>query len=294
MSRRFGFLSVALVLFGSAMAWFFDVPLLPAQVPGVTPVEEVPQAVVPAPPAHRKEGVFDFHAMSENEQKIQKALGDPVEIQFIDTPLKDAMDFLADAHKITILIDEQGLTEEGVAIDEPINRELSKIKLDSALKIMLEPLGLTYVIEDEVLKITTTIAANEKRTTRVYNTGYLQQIGVEPEALSKTIKAVVKPDQWRANGMSSELAARPEKPAVVSRDEQGSFRVWDVQTGKQINQALLQNVQAGGASPEPPALSSIEVLGDMLVVSAPKSVHDEIQKLLVQLDRRWELELGKQ
>jgi hypothetical protein len=96
-----------------------------------------------------------------------------VDIEFIDTPLKDAMDFLADAHDITIIMDEQALTEEGVAIDEPLNRTLSGITLRSALKIILEPLGLTYVIEDEVMKITTIIAAEDKLSTRVYPVGDL-------------------------------------------------------------------------------------------------------------------------
>jgi hypothetical protein len=60
-----------------------------------------------------------------------------------------------------------------VAIDEPINRTLSGITLRSAMKIILEPLGLTYIIEDEVMKITTIIAADEKLSSRVYPVGDL-------------------------------------------------------------------------------------------------------------------------
>jgi hypothetical protein len=42
------------------------------------------------------------------------------------------------------------------------------------------------------------------------------------------------------------------------------------------------------------AFGSIEALGDMLVVSAPQDVHDEIQDLLIQLDHRWETDYGDQ
>jgi hypothetical protein len=40
--------------------------------------------------------------------------------------------------------------------------------LRSALKLMLEPHELTYVIQDEVMQITTVTKADEKLTTRVY------------------------------------------------------------------------------------------------------------------------------
>ena len=96
-----------------------------------------------------------------------------MEIEFIDTPLKEAMEFIGDANGITIIIDEQALPEEGVSIDEPINRIFSGVTLRSAIKIILEPLGLTYVIEDEVMKITTIIAAEDKLSTRVYPVGDL-------------------------------------------------------------------------------------------------------------------------
>lgn len=144
----------------------------PDEPPIVWPPAEVWKALTER---RRKWASVDLHKNSPAEEKIQAALIDPqgVDIEFIDTPLSDAMQFLADAHDITILVDEQSLTEEGVAIDEPINRTLSGITLRSAMKIILEPLGLTYIIEDEVMKITTIIAAEEKLSTRVYPVGDL-------------------------------------------------------------------------------------------------------------------------
>ncbi len=241
MSRRIGMLSLACLVCGGFVWW----AVTPHSANGAhktkaiasVTVPEAPAAkTFPAPPPGRAEGNFDLYQGSKAEQKIRAALTDPkgVDIEFIDTPLKDGIGFLADAHHIKILIDEAALVEEGVSIDHPINRTLSGVTLESALKILLEPLGLDYVIEDEVLKISTKDVVNGKRTTRVYETGYLKQIGVEPEALCKTIEAVVEPKKW--------------------------------------------NVQA---------------LGDMIVVSAPKPVHEQIRGLLIQLDRRWQSEHGK-
>jgi type II secretory pathway component GspD/PulD (secretin) len=297
MSRRIGFLSVLGLLFGGCLVWLIQAPETAAQAPVVNPQRESRAAAppkvekrFPPPPAHRKEGIFHLYAANEAEQKIQAALIDPqgVEIEFIDTPLKDAMEFIADAHNITILIDEQALTEEGVSIDEPINRTLSNIRLESALKILLKPLGLMHIIEDEVLKVTTIAAADARRITRVYHTGYLQEVGIQPDALGKAMEAVVEPAR-RSNPRALQSTSA-EKQTVIYRDQDGRIRMGDPPNRSPI---LLNTAQVSGTARErkPEVVqNSIESLGDMVVVSAPKSVHEKIRDLLIQLDRRWELE----
>ncbi len=110
----------------------------------------------------------DLRRNSVNEERIMNALKDNTSIEFVDTPLKDAIDYLAQLHRITIILEDNALSEEGIPTDEPINLVLSGVSLRSAMKIMLEKLGLTWVVEDEVMKITTQTAADEKSTTRVY------------------------------------------------------------------------------------------------------------------------------
>src|SRR5262249_44204837 len=51
--------------------------------------------------------------------------------------------------------------------------KLDGISLRSVLKLLLEPLQLTYIIEDEVMKITTATSAGAKLSTRVYYVGDL-------------------------------------------------------------------------------------------------------------------------
>lgn len=142
--------------------------------PDEPPIRWPPAAVWQQLTQQRKKWAsVDLHKNSPAEERIQEALREETETGFIDTPLKDAIDFIKELHKIQIIIDEQALVEEGLATDEPINLDLSGITLRSALRIMLEPLGLTYVIEDEVMKITTQAKAEEKLQTRVYPVGDL-------------------------------------------------------------------------------------------------------------------------
>ncbi len=110
----------------------------------------------------------DLRRNSPTEARIQAQLASPTEVDFADTSLTDAITFIEDLHKIEIYIDNAAISEEGVATDTPINLSLSGVTLRSVLRLMLTPLGLTYIFEDEVMKITTIAKADEALTTRVY------------------------------------------------------------------------------------------------------------------------------
>lgn len=113
----------------------------------------------------------DLHRNSPNETKIYNALSQNTEIEFPDNTLKEVIDYLKQIHNIPIEFDEVALQDAGVNKDEEkVSLTLSGITLRSALKIMLEGVStpLTYVIENEIMKITTEEKANEVRTTRVY------------------------------------------------------------------------------------------------------------------------------
>jgi hypothetical protein len=118
----------------------------------------------------------DLRRPSPIEARIEAALEERTELAFADTPLIDAIDFLRDYHQINIWIDETALQDEGVDPSTPITLELSGIRLRSALRLMLKGQGLTYVIEDEVMKITTQDAADGVLSTRVYDVADFQPI----------------------------------------------------------------------------------------------------------------------
>ena len=115
----------------------------------------------------------DLHKATTAERRITAALDDQATINFADTPLTDVVDFLSRTHEIPIILDTIAIEEAGLLVDEPVNLVLAGVTLQSALKIMLSEFELTYVIEDEVMKITTVEVANEKLSTRVYPVGDL-------------------------------------------------------------------------------------------------------------------------
>lgn len=139
---------------------------------------------------------IDLKRVSPAEERIQAALEEPTTIEFTDTPLVDAMEFLSEQHSIRIILDEEALGDEGVSPDEPLNRELAGISLRSALNILLDEYNLTYMIKNEVMYITTIVEAEspENFTTRVYQLKYLVEAGFEEEALKRVIESFHKDD----------------------------------------------------------------------------------------------------
>ena len=97
------------------------------------------------------------------EDKIKRSLDMPTQLEFRDLALDDCINYLQKFHEITISVNEQALKDEGVALDQPITLKLAGVSFRSVLKLLLEPVQLTYVIENGELRIiTTTVATGRK------------------------------------------------------------------------------------------------------------------------------------
>ncbi len=103
-----------------------------------------------------------------SEEKIYRELGNSTDLEFADTPLSDVVDYIKSKHDIEIQLDPKGLTDAAVDPSAPVTKSVKGISLRSALRLILEEFDLTYVVQDEVLKITSKEKADEILTTRVY------------------------------------------------------------------------------------------------------------------------------
>ncbi|MGD0382783.1 MAG: hypothetical protein ABSA77_04615, partial [Thermoguttaceae bacterium] len=106
---------------------------------------------------------------TEREIEIDKKLKTPVSLEFTNAPLSKVIDYLGKIAEINIYLDPKGLAEEGVTTETPITIEVrQEIMLKSALNLILQPLHLSYVVKDEVLKIT----SEQLRDNEVYTVTY--------------------------------------------------------------------------------------------------------------------------
>ena len=104
--------------------------------------------------ARRKGSKVDGLDHTPIEERVYSSLEAPVSLHFDNTPLKDVLSHIADMQGITVVLDAQGLNDEGYTESTPVTISVDGIRLKNALSLMLEQLHLDYLVEHEVLKIT--------------------------------------------------------------------------------------------------------------------------------------------
>jgi RNA polymerase sigma factor (sigma-70 family) len=144
---------------------------------------------------------LDLKQMSEIEKKIEDALTEPTSIDSVDTPLEDVMQYLSELHGIPILL----LLNDGgfVSRDTPVACVLSGITLSSVLRILLSPHNLTYVVEDEVLKILDSDEEQYRKESRVYPVHGLIAAGYDLDTLVEVIEQSIGIDKDEGDNIKS-------------------------------------------------------------------------------------------
>ncbi len=103
------------------------------------------------------------------EREIKGRLSSPVDVNYRNQPLSDVLRDLGAVTDIPIVLDSRALGEIRVESDSPVTLELTKpISLQSALNLILADFELTYLIENDVLKVT----SKEAKRTRVWPKTY--------------------------------------------------------------------------------------------------------------------------
>jgi len=186
---------------------------------------------------------------TERELEIEKKLRTPVSLQFTNAPLSKVLDYLAKIADVNLHLDPQGLAEEGVTSDTPVTIELrSEIMLKSALNLILEPLHLSYVIKDEVLKITSEQMRDGQVYTVTYNVADLvvpiPNFVPAPMGLQSAYH-----DALGTVGFGGQMpfGSSTATPLAVVANREGK------QGSAALNPALLAQVSSGSQSPHPGA-----------------------------------------
>jgi len=108
--------------------------------------------------------------LSPRELEIERKLRTLVLPRYDEMPLSQVIDGLSNLTGVNIHLDPRGLGQEGVRSDTPVTLNLGQeISLKSVLNLILEPLHLTYMIKDEVLKVTSEQIRDGDVITRTYN-----------------------------------------------------------------------------------------------------------------------------
>ena len=99
-------------------------------------------------------GLDSGRPRTEKEREIELKLNRNIDINFSGTSLRQAIDDIRTRSGINMTI-SGAVEEEGISLDRPVSEKLTDIPLKSAMEIILKKAQLAYVIEDNVLKVTT-------------------------------------------------------------------------------------------------------------------------------------------
>ncbi len=102
------------------------------------------------------------------EQKVVERLKQPVDAHFREQPLASAMEKLALAADVTIRLDIKALEDASIGPDMPVTYDAKKTTLKAALKSLLGPLDLIFVVKNEAILVTTPEKAGNELITKVY------------------------------------------------------------------------------------------------------------------------------
>lgn len=262
------------------------------------------------------------------EMELQKALHTEVDVKFDNRPLSEVLETLGRMAGVNVFLDPQGLHAEGITTDEPVTINLTRpISLRSALNLVLEPLRLSYVIQNEVLRVTSEQTRNANVYPRVYNVADLvipipnfipsYNVGL-PGALKEAINAT---GQVRAGSATQTV------PLTLAANEGGEQAANNASVLAQMSSSgMLPSVTS--RSPQPmsfapnslggASMADFDTLIDLitstiapqtwddvggpgsiegfptnlsLVVSQTQDVHEEIADLLDQLRRLQDLQV---
>jgi general secretion pathway protein D len=261
------------------------------------------------------------------ELAIHRKLDTRVKTAFRNQPLAVVLDALAKQANVPIHIDMVGLEQEAVTSDTPVTLSLDsqQISLKSALKLLLEPLHLRYVVQDEVLKITSPGLVKGVYYSVTYQVGDLVKpipnfssdgLGIEgalskgySQALRNSLSVQVEPPRDALNraarvdsgaameaGSLAQLQGRGNGPTTGAMPVVpfGPPSVGGGQADFQSLIDLIQNTVGGpGAWADGGGNGAIRPFDTnlSLVVSQTQEVHEEIADLLEQLRRLQDLQV---
>lgn len=185
------------------------------------------------PPEQRSPLASDgYWSAAEPAARVRKALEAPyVDAAFNETPLRDALLAISKKTGVPLAVDSRACDDAGFDLDTPVTIASTKLPLARLLDRLLSPLGLTYVIADDRLTVTTKDKAAEIIGVALYPVHRLVGTSEKSrsfESLIYLIQSTVEPATWDSvGGRGSIQAVGGDVPCLAIRQTTAGHRAVD-------------------------------------------------------------------
>jgi hypothetical protein len=153
--------------------------------PVYSPPEQFPGVTLEAP----RELHADAPAVIDAARFVPEPLRKPLTWDVVDLPLDDMAAEFSSRSGLPVLVDKTALKDVGIPLDEPITASINDVPAYLLLDRVLQGLGLTWDIENDIVRMTTTEVAEERMETSVYPVGDLLQAGCTMRSLIDTLQS---------------------------------------------------------------------------------------------------------
>lgn len=213
-----------------------------------------------------------------------------------DMPLQEIVNDLKMKWDIPIVIDVKALSEASVTADQPISIQLPKVTRKSGLKLILEPIELTYVVRDEVLVVTTQEEAKRALFTCFYDVRDLITAVEEDELRARKLFGETAPAAAAETKPAAKEAPKTDpaggadvKPqhldlaasqsAITKFDPMGPYKF----RASDVILTLFQETIEPDSWEEAGGPGRMSMLAGVMVVSNTNEVHEHVEVMLAEL-----------
>ena len=199
-------------------------------------------------------------------------------LQATEAPLHELAEALAAELDAPVVISAKKLEEAAINVQTPVTYRLKNVKMQVALKLILDELGLTYLAADDIIVITTPEDAGSRLITRVYDCRELMK-------LPSPVKKVKQPAPANPGGGigTPEIPAQAPEKKKEEVGPDGGYDITDLMH-------LITTTVAPDTWDEVGGPGSLADFKGLVTVSTTQDVHDQVEKLLNMLHKAGGLE----
>jgi len=134
---------------------------------------------------------------------LEAALAAQTNAEFVDTPLEEIVNYLADLRRINVALDRTALDGAGVDARSPITFSAAGFPLADILDLMLLDLELAWIVDKGRVLITTPEEAETRMQVATHAIGGIR--GASADAVADALRRTIAPATWSRVGGSGRI-----------------------------------------------------------------------------------------
>jgi type II secretory pathway component HofQ len=136
-------------------------------------------------------------------------LRESTNLEFQDSPVEEALDVIAQQHQLKYVLDRFALEAASIDPEQPVTISLSDVPLETAMHLLLRPLGMRFLVRDGVVIFTSDEAADTDLMSRLFSVQDLIHPDSEETSADRLIQVItttIEPESWADNGGNGNIA----------------------------------------------------------------------------------------